>query len=215
MLRLFLLGKRMCALHCCCFELGEHRLGLAFFVGFVGPEGEAVAFVAGDEVDVRVVNELAGVFAVVHHHIDAVAGEAFFEQKCDFACSLARGGPILGGNIENSARPIGLRNDECVPRHDRMNIKERQRLFIFIHLVRRNFPTHDLTENTVLHRYSVAIAQNAALLTNINASVIVSVGSSKAPHGLNPNTPPFFVCTYLARFFVYDKYQAPRAESRN
>ena len=59
------------------------RLGLSFFVTAMWPEREAITFETRNEVHMRVMYGLAGMFTVVHHDVHAVGAQCGVERDCE------------------------------------------------------------------------------------------------------------------------------------
>ena len=110
-------------------------------------EPTLVTIVAGHEMDVRVEDVLAGVYAVVHAEV--VAGRAkglsnFWSEVMDNAHEFDR---IFHG-ARRQVLGVRLRDQQRVAFADRKNIQKGQDFFILINLVARDFTGHNLTEET-------------------------------------------------------------------
>ena len=108
---------------------------------------KAVALESWDEVEVGMINDLSGVFAIVHHKIDAVTIERFFECERHDAPRFGYCRPVWGRNVEDISRMI-LGNHERVARGHGMNIEEGHSSFVIVDFQARYFPTDDFTKET-------------------------------------------------------------------
>ena len=143
------------------FNLFLHHFSLALLVVTMRPEREAVAFESGDEVHVRMEDDLAGVFAIVHHEVHTIGVERALERLGDLTYRLHHGAPIFRGYIEDICTRGTLGHDERMARGDRMNVEEGERMFVFVDLVRGECPPNNFTEDAIVHirHYKVQSSQ--------------------------------------------------------
>jgi hypothetical protein len=115
-----------------------------------GPAVEyAVAGVAGDYVEVYVVNKLAGWSAVVAQDVIAVSVGGFDCRLCDFT-ETVRDLPQKFGRASVQILEVLFGNDQGVAVADRAYIQKRQSNFIFVNLGAGNLAGYDLTEDAII-----------------------------------------------------------------
>lgn len=119
---------------------------------------EPVVFEAGDDVDVRVIDDLPRVRAVVHHEVHAVGIRRLFNRAGERVNDACHGEPVLAGDIENGAAVLILRNDERVSRIHRMNVENREHRVVLVQFVCGQFAVDDFTKDAAFHVESVAEA---------------------------------------------------------
>ena len=104
----------------------------------------------GNDMYMRMVDDLPGIFSVVHHEVNAFCFQCFFDYPRDHSGGFCHIRPVFGRNLKDIARVI-LMDDERMTRIYRMNIEKRDGLFILVDLERWQFTSHYFTEYAVVH----------------------------------------------------------------
>lgn len=112
------------------------------------PKGNAVVFKAGDEVDVDVMDDLSGVFTVVHIDIHAVGLHAFFDCVCEFTHGFLYLTPELRRRFEHVRRVL-FWDYQRMSWVRGLNREEGERRIVLVHAYRRQLAAYDFAENAV------------------------------------------------------------------
>ena len=115
-----------------------------------------IALETRNDVYVRMIDDLSGVFAVVHHQIDPVGIGSFLDRLGKHAHDLGDREPIGFGNIKNGMCIGVLGYYERVSRTHGMNIEKCQHVLVLVHSVRRQFSANDFGEYGFAHVESLS-----------------------------------------------------------
>ena len=128
------------------------------------PLFEAITLEARDEMHVWMEDRLPGVFAVVHHEINAIGLKRSLDRAGDDAYGLHHQCPIVCGDVEHVRRVRIFRNDERVATGYRMDVEEGERFIGFVDFVGGDISTDDFAEDTVVHadKYNATILRMEA-----------------------------------------------------
>lgn len=124
---------------------------------FAIPHLEAVFCVAGDDVHVRMEDDLPRARLVVHRDIQAISFHARLHGARDSPRGFCDTRKVFGQYVENVAR-VHLRYDERMTVIVRADIKERENVFVFENFLRRYFAIYYFAEKAVGHRSAVTNA---------------------------------------------------------